>query len=193
MAMRAAGYDRNGNPIKTTAAKPKPPAEDPWLKEAREKTEQAKQKLINAAKMLGKIAMDELGITATLDCLTTGDLGACGETLINVASSFVGGLAGKIASKYGAPWKWKKAYELGQKIWNLGKELVDGVTTWFKNLKLRVPAARGAPVRRATVVQESVARADLDPPRWSCSGQSRRGGRPGPPGRMAQADTSAVP
>ncbi|GAA0993603.1 polymorphic toxin-type HINT domain-containing protein [Nocardiopsis tropica] len=39
---------------------------------------------------------DELGITAGLECFTTGDLGACGETALNVASMFVGGLAGKI-------------------------------------------------------------------------------------------------
>ncbi|WP_433042736.1 RHS repeat-associated core domain-containing protein [Dactylosporangium sp. CS-033363] len=137
MAMRAAGYDRNGNPLpKPPAGKPKPPIEDPALREAKEKAEQAKQKLINAAKALGKIAMDELGITAALDCLTTGDLGACGETIVNVASSFVGGLAGKLASKYGAPWKWKKAYELGQKVWNLGKEIFEGVSDWFKNIKL---------------------------------------------------------
>ncbi|WP_238014582.1 polymorphic toxin-type HINT domain-containing protein [Dactylosporangium sp. AC04546] len=137
MAMRAAGYDRNGNPLpKPPAGKPARPAEDPALAEARRKAEEAKQKLINAAKALGKIAMDELGITAALDCLTTGDLGACGETILNVASSFVGGLAGKLASKYGAPWKWKKAYDLGQKVWNLGKELYEGVSTWFKNIKL---------------------------------------------------------
>jgi RHS repeat-associated protein len=143
-AMRAAGYDRHGNPLpRPPAGRPQPPAEDPRLREAREKAERAKQKLINAAKALGKLAMDELGITAALDCLTTGDMGACGETIVNVASSFVGGLAGKLAAKYGAPWKWKKAYELGQKVWNLGKEIFEGVTDWFKNLKLVKNLSKG--------------------------------------------------
>jgi guanyl-specific ribonuclease Sa len=71
------------------------------------------------------LVADELGITAGLECFTTGDLGACGETALNVASMFVGGLAGKIAVKYGL--RWGKAAELGRRIAALGGELIDGV------------------------------------------------------------------
>lgn len=109
---------------------------DPAVEEAKRNKEKAKQKLIEAGKMLLKIAMDELGITAALDCFTTGDLGACGETALNVASSFVGGLAGKLLGKYGAPWKWKKGAELVKKIWNLLDNLVEGVKDFFKNSKI---------------------------------------------------------
>jgi hypothetical protein len=55
---------------------------------------------------------------------------------LNVASSFVGGILGKIATKYGAPWKWKKAYELGKKITGLLGDLVGSVSSFIKNSKL---------------------------------------------------------
>ncbi|WP_267909050.1 RHS repeat-associated core domain-containing protein [Nocardiopsis alborubida] len=95
-----------------------------YLDAQREK-EEAKQKLIAAATGLAKLVADELGITAGLECFTTGDLGACGETALNIASMFVGGLAGKIAIKYGL--RWGKAAELGRRIAELGGELIDGV------------------------------------------------------------------
>jgi RHS repeat-associated protein len=79
-----------------------------------------------------KIAADELGITAGIECLTTGDLGACGETALNVLSSFVGGLAGKLAKKYGFPWEWKAGAELVGRLWNLGHEALDAIGGWFK-------------------------------------------------------------
>ncbi|XKK38614.1 HINT domain-containing protein [Nocardiopsis sp. ARC36] len=66
-----------------------------------------------------------MGITAGLECFTTGDLGACSETALNVASMFVGGRAGKIAVKYGL--RWGKAAELGRRIAELGGELIGGV------------------------------------------------------------------
>ncbi|MEJ3741937.1 polymorphic toxin-type HINT domain-containing protein [Actinomycetes bacterium KLBMP 9797] len=94
--------------------------------------EKAKQLLIAAAKALGKIAMDELGITDALDCFTKGDLGGCIETAINIATTFVGGLVAKIARKYGAPWKWDDAARLGKRIYNLLGNLVDGVKKFFK-------------------------------------------------------------
>ncbi|WP_236567814.1 RHS repeat-associated core domain-containing protein [Nocardiopsis sp. FR6] len=93
--------------------------------EAQKEKEEAKRKLIAAATGLAKLVADELGITAGLECFTTGDLGACGETALNVASMFVGGLAGKIAVKYGL--RWGKAAELGRKISALGGDLIDGV------------------------------------------------------------------
>ncbi|WP_433697315.1 RHS repeat-associated core domain-containing protein [Nocardiopsis sp. CA-288880] len=95
-----------------------------YLDAQREK-EEARQKLIAAAAGLAQLVADELGITAGLECFTTGDLGACGETALNVASMFVGGLAGKIAVKYGL--RWGKAAELGRRIAELGGELIDGV------------------------------------------------------------------
>ncbi|MFW6638494.1 RHS repeat-associated core domain-containing protein [Nocardiopsis algeriensis] len=95
-----------------------------YLDAQREK-EEAKQKLIKAATALAQLIADELGITAGLECFTTGDLGACGETALNVALMFVGGLAGKIAVKYGL--RWGKAAELGREITELGGDLLEGV------------------------------------------------------------------
>ncbi|MFF4181390.1 hypothetical protein [Streptomyces sp. NPDC001750] len=69
--------------------------------------------------------MDELGITAALDCFSSGDLGACGETALNVAGSFAGGLAGKFLAKYGTPWNWNKAYKLIKQVTGLVGDLVD--------------------------------------------------------------------
>ncbi|SIO85231.1 YD repeat protein [Nocardiopsis sp. JB363] len=86
---------------------------------------EAKQKLIKAATGLAQLVADELGITAGLECFTSGDLGACGETAVNVALMFVGGLPAKIAAKYGL--RWGKAAELGRRISALGGELIDGI------------------------------------------------------------------
>ncbi len=79
---------------------------------AQQKKIELKRKLANAVGALVKIAADELGITAGIDCFAHGDLGACGETALNVMLSFAGGVLGKIASRYGAPWKWAKAAKL---------------------------------------------------------------------------------
>ncbi|WP_274561708.1 Hint domain-containing protein [Streptomyces spiramyceticus] len=100
-------------------------------------TEKAKQ----AAKELGKILAEELGITDAVDCVTKGDAGACTETLINVLTSLIGGAVGKLAAKYGAPWKWKKAVELVRKLKKHGGDLYDGLTGMVKNRK-RVKAAQ---------------------------------------------------
>ncbi|MFF1302635.1 RHS repeat-associated core domain-containing protein [Streptomyces sp. NPDC058307] len=58
---------------------------------ARAAEDSAKQKAIAIAKELGKIIADELGITDALDCFTTGNLGACGNTALNVVSSLLSG------------------------------------------------------------------------------------------------------
>lgn len=94
-------------------------------------TEKAKQ----AAKELGKILAEELGITDAVDCITKGDTGACTDTLINVLTSLIGGAVGKLAAKYGAPWKWKKAVELVRKLKKHGGDLYDGLTGMVKNRK----------------------------------------------------------
>ncbi|MGW1883987.1 polymorphic toxin-type HINT domain-containing protein [Streptomyces sp. NPDC001970] len=101
--------------------------------QATEKADSDKAK--EAAKELAKILADELGITDALKCITEGDMGACTETLINVLTSLIGGAVGKLAAKYGAPWKWKKAAELIQKLKKHGGDLYDGITGLIKNRK----------------------------------------------------------
>jgi hypothetical protein len=86
---------------------------------AQQKKIELKRKLAHAIGALIKIAADELGITAGIDCFAHGDLGACGETALNVLASFAGGVLGKIASRYGAPWKWAKAAKLGGAVGRL--------------------------------------------------------------------------
>jgi RHS repeat-associated protein len=112
------------------------PTESHEARAARERAERAKQQLIDAGKALGKVIADELGITDALNCVTTGDLGACGETLLNVAEALVGGVVTKLIRKYGAPWKWDRARQLGQQIWDLGGKMIDGLKTWVKENKL---------------------------------------------------------
>lgn len=87
----------------------------------------SQQKVKQAAKILIKIVRDIIGVDAALDCFSTGDLGACGETLLNVAGSFAGGLAGKILAKYGVPWKWAKGIKLAKRIVGLVGDLISGV------------------------------------------------------------------
>lgn len=101
--------------------------------QAAERSDSDKAK--EAAKELAKILADELGITDALDCITKGDMGACTETLINVLLSVVGGAVGKLAAKYGAPWKWKKAVELVKKLKKHGGDLYDGLKGLIKNRK----------------------------------------------------------
>ncbi|GAA2395135.1 hypothetical protein GCM10010420_20700 [Streptomyces glaucosporus] len=97
-----------------------------------------KDKAREAAEELAKILAEELGITDALDCITEGDGAACTETLINVLTSLIGGAVGKLAAKYGAPWKWKRAVELVKKIKKHGGDLYDGLTGMVdKSGKLR--------------------------------------------------------
>ncbi|MEV4387605.1 polymorphic toxin-type HINT domain-containing protein [Micromonospora sp. NPDC049580] len=101
-------------------------------KARQERIAKAKAVLLEAGKALAKIAMDELGITDALNCITKGDVGGCVSTAITIASSFVGGMLGKLASKYGAPWKWKKGYELGIRVKDLLGKLITGVKDFIK-------------------------------------------------------------
>ena len=90
---------------------------------ARAKEDAAKQRAIAIAKELGKIVADELGITDALDCFTTGSLGSCGATAVNIVSSLVsGGPVGRLASKYW--YRIDKAYALGKRIIGLGEKLL---------------------------------------------------------------------
>ncbi|MFI7320379.1 polymorphic toxin-type HINT domain-containing protein [Streptomyces venezuelae] len=92
----------------------------------------AKDAAISAAKELAGILADELGITDALDCFTTGNMGSCGATMVNVASSMAGGVLGKLAKKYGLPWKWKKAVALGKRIVGLIDDVIDNFKAWRK-------------------------------------------------------------
>ncbi|MEU5942367.1 polymorphic toxin-type HINT domain-containing protein [Micromonospora sp. NPDC047548] len=92
----------------------------------------AKQKLLDAAKALAKILMDELGITDALDCFTKGDMGGCLATAGNIASSMLGGVLGKLAARYGAPWKWKKLANLTSRVKGLLGDLIDGAKNLLK-------------------------------------------------------------
>jgi RHS repeat-associated protein len=68
---------------------------------AQAEVDAAKQRAIAVAKELGQIIADELGITDALDCFTTGSLGSCGATALNVVTSLIsGGPLGRLASKY---------------------------------------------------------------------------------------------
>lgn len=105
------------------------------LQDAQKDEKSNGDKALEAAKELAKILADELGITDALDCITKGDMGACTETLINVLLSLIGGAVGKLTAKYGAPWKWKKAYKLIQALKKHGGELYDGLKGLIKSRK----------------------------------------------------------
>lgn len=105
------------------------------LQDAQKDEKTSSDQALEAAKELAKILAEELGITDALDCITKGDMGACTETLINVLLSIVGGAVGKLAAKYGAPWKWKKAVELIKKLKKHGGDLYDGLKGLIKNRK----------------------------------------------------------
>ncbi|WP_307666588.1 RHS repeat-associated core domain-containing protein [Streptomyces sp. V2I9] len=95
----------------------------------------AKKRTIQAGKELVKIVRDILGVDAALDCLATGDLGSCGETVLNIAGSFAGGIAGKILAKYGAPWDWAKGAKLVKRVIGLVDDLVGGALDMYKSSK----------------------------------------------------------
>ena len=105
------------------------------LQDAQKVEKDAGDKAKDAAKELAKILAEELGIKDAFDCITKGDMGACTETLINILTSLIGGAVGKLAAKYGAPWKWKKAVELIKKIKKHGGDLYDGIKDLIKNRK----------------------------------------------------------
>lgn len=107
----------------------------------------AKRQLIRAALGIAKIAADVLGITAGIDCLTTGNVAACGEAALTIAATFVGGLVVKIIAKYA--FRWKKAAQLGKALWKLAKQAVGAVTDFFK---------AGKQIKRAEAAVESAAK-----------------------------------
>ncbi|MEV4554085.1 hypothetical protein [Nonomuraea wenchangensis] len=66
---------------------------DADARSAQTEVERQLQALLKAVLAIAKIAADELGITAGIKCFTSGDLGACGETALNILGSLAGGLA----------------------------------------------------------------------------------------------------
>ncbi|MFD7717638.1 Hint domain-containing protein [Streptomyces sp. NPDC059814] len=133
----------NGDPASDRNAdgSPKSPAQIEYdeavkaLDDAKKDEKSNGDKALEAAKELAKILADELGITDALDCITKGDMGACTETLINVLLSLIGGAVGKLGAKYGAPWKWKKAYKLIKSLKKHGGDLYDGLKGLIKSRK----------------------------------------------------------
>ncbi|MCP2337364.1 RHS repeat-associated core domain-containing protein [Actinomadura rupiterrae] len=117
-------------------------------KEMRARVAAAQGRLKNALLGIVKIAADELGITAGIDCVTKGDFGACGETVLNIAMSFAGGIAAKILSKYGAPWKWAKGARLAKRLWKLAGEAVTAIKDFIKAGKEARTAERALEAER---------------------------------------------
>ncbi|MFF4853967.1 RHS repeat-associated core domain-containing protein [Streptomyces rubiginosohelvolus] len=118
----------------------------------------AKQSTIRAAKAIVKILMDEIGITAGLDCLSTGDLGACGETVLNIAGSFAGGIAGKLLAKYGAPWNWEKGAKLLKRVVGLVDDIVGGISGMISASK-KVTKAKEALAKAESALEAAKKRA----------------------------------
>ncbi|MGW2119266.1 polymorphic toxin-type HINT domain-containing protein [Streptomyces zhihengii] len=143
---------------------------------AQEQQTQAKQRIKSAGKALVKIVRDILGVDAALDCVSSGDMGACGETLLNIAGSFAGGLAGKILAKYGAPWNWAKGAKLAKRVVNLVGDLVGGVKDLFKANKAVDKAKDGlskakdalAAAKKKAAAAVKKGKGDGDPPGGSC-------------------------
>ncbi|MFF1921399.1 polymorphic toxin-type HINT domain-containing protein [Streptomyces sp. NPDC058221] len=137
------GQPGKGDPAsdKNPDGSPKSPAQIEYdkaqkaLDDAKKDEKSNGDKAIEAAKELAKILADELGITDALDCVLKGDMGACTETLINVLLSLIGGAVGKLGAKYGAPWKWKKAYKLIKSLKKHGGDLYDGLKGLVKSRK----------------------------------------------------------
>jgi RHS repeat-associated protein len=123
----------------TVSARPAVVEDSPVVRAARQQVSQAKervrvakQRVVRIVRSLATIAMDELGITAGLECLTQGDVGACLETGTTVLATIAGGLVGKLLKKYGAPWKWDDAQRLVSRVWGLVREGSEGVSDWSR-------------------------------------------------------------
>lgn len=63
----------------------------------------------------------------------------CIATAVNVVSSAFGGALGKLAARYGAPWKWEKAAALASRVKGLLVDLVDKAKAFIKCKNSFVP------------------------------------------------------
>ncbi|WP_432120027.1 RHS repeat-associated core domain-containing protein [Streptomyces sp. bgisy032] len=134
---RDGGWDVKATDTYYTYYGVKKPKESPAQHRARQqkaRADAAKQRAIAVAKELGQIIADELGITDALDCFTTGALGSCGATALNVVSSLVaGGPLARLAAKY---WnKMDKAWALIKRIGALSRRLWESFQDWRKSSK----------------------------------------------------------
>ncbi|GAA5039890.1 RHS repeat-associated core domain-containing protein [Actinopolymorpha pittospori] len=100
---------------------------------ARGAKEVARKQLVKAAQAVVTLMADELGITDAVDCFTTGDTGSCLSTAGTVLLSFVGGVAGKLVVKYGAPWKWRRAARVAGELGRLSGDLASGLRAYAKH------------------------------------------------------------
>ncbi|MFE7129468.1 RHS repeat-associated core domain-containing protein [Streptomyces sp. NPDC057638] len=97
----------------------------------------ARQSVVTAVRKLVKILKDELGVNAAMDCISSGDVSSCGETFLNIAGSFAGGLAGKALIKYGPPTQWANVGKLAKRVNGLLDDIVSGVKeTWDASQRL---------------------------------------------------------
>lgn len=140
---------RGGLPVSSTKRDPVDKAQSDhdnasWqVQVAQSQQSSAKQRIKSAGKALVKIVRDILGVDAALDCISSGDVGACGETLLNIAGSFAGGLAGKVLAKYGAPWNWAKGLKLAKRVTGLVGDLIGGAKDLYKANKALGKAKAG--------------------------------------------------
>jgi RHS repeat-associated protein len=154
----------NGQPVldKVEEQKHKVDEAEERLAGAEGRQAAAKQRIKAAGKALVQIARDLLGVDAALDCVSSGDIGACGETLLNIAGSFAGGIAGKILAKYGAPWNWAKGAKLAKRVVGLVGDLIGGVKDLWKANKAVSKAQDGlAKARDALAAAKAKAAAIL--------------------------------
>ncbi|MCQ9129798.1 polymorphic toxin-type HINT domain-containing protein [Streptomyces hilarionis] len=166
---------------------------------AQQQQASARQRIKSAGKALIKIARDILGVDAALDCISSGDVGACGETLLNIAGSFAGGLAGKILAKYGAPWKWAKGIKLAKRVTGLVKDMIGGVKgLWNANkavgrakLGLSKAAEKLAEVRKKAAAARKKKGAE-DDIGGSCPFEGKHSFLPGTKVLLANGKTKAI-
>ena len=109
------------------------------IQKVQDDVDDAKQIVVDVAEELGKILLDELGITDALDCFTTGDLAACAATAVTVIASMIGGIGAKLIAKYGM--RLNKIAKLIEHVKKLGEKLVDAVNKWIDKSKALKKAA----------------------------------------------------
>ncbi|MFC5005353.1 polymorphic toxin-type HINT domain-containing protein [Dactylosporangium cerinum] len=129
----------------------------------------AKQQAIDAALALGKVVLDELGITAGFNCIANLDMGACAETLMNALPALIGAFAAKIGLKYLI--RFKQGIKLVNKIWDLANKIIDGVKGWMKGSK-----ALKALEAAADVADAASTAADIAGTVAGCGGNSFQAG-----------------
>jgi RHS repeat-associated protein len=150
----------------------------------------AKKRTIRAAKAFVEILKDELGINAALDCVSSGDIGACGETLLNIAGSFAGGMAGKLLAKYGTPWKWQKGSKLVKRVIGLVDDIVGGAMDMLSASK-KVTKAKEAMAKAESALAAAKKRA-AEAGSGACSTAKKHSFLPGTKVLLANGKTKPI-